>query len=202
MYTLAQHVATLAKLGVARQFRAGSVILREGEAGDALYLLLKGQVLAYSQAVNGKVLNHSTIDSGHYFGEMALDGGSRSASVKALTDCECVLIPNAQVLAYAHEHAHFGTHLLNTVIQRARSSTEAAKSMALQDVYERLWQVLEREFVANQETCTLTHAQIAAQIGASREMVSKLIKDLVSGGYVQVPHRGAMVRVKQVPIRW
>jgi CRP/FNR family transcriptional regulator, cyclic AMP receptor protein len=178
------------------------VILHEGEAGDSLYLLLKGNVLIYSQSASGKVLTHGTITSGHYFGEMSLDGGKRSASVQAITDCECVLIPNAQVLAFAQKHVDFGTHLLQTVIDRARSSTEAAKNMALSDVYERLSKALHRAFEAGEGVCALTHQQMADQIGASREMVSKLIKDLERGGYVAALHRREIKRLKKIPPRW
>jgi CRP/FNR family transcriptional regulator, cyclic AMP receptor protein len=105
-------LTALAKLGVLRQFKTGTMILREGEPGDAVYLLRSGQVRSLSQALNGKEISYNVIQAGQYFGEMALDGGARSSSVEAVTDCECWVIPNEQVLAYAAQNSEFALHLL------------------------------------------------------------------------------------------
>ncbi|MEY4295603.1 MAG: hypothetical protein RLY82_1291 [Pseudomonadota bacterium] len=202
MPTLPAHLlATLAQLGTLRQFQAGVMILSEGEPGDAVYLLERGQVRSFSQAISGKEISYNIIQAGQYFGEMALDGGPRSSSVEALTDCECWVVANAQVLAYAAQNSEFALHLLTTAISRARSATDAARDMALLDVYSRLAQTLNHEFATNDGICNLTHAQLAAKIGASREMVSKLIKDLVRGGYV-ASHSRQTMHIKKLPARW
>jgi CRP/FNR family transcriptional regulator, cyclic AMP receptor protein len=200
--SLPDYFSDLTPLGVRRQYRAQSVILKEGDPGDAMYLLLAGEARSYSEAINGKVIAYNTIKTGQYFGEMALDGGNRSASVQAVTDCECLLVANAQVLAYASQHPAFASHLLHTVIHRARMATEAAKSMALSDVYERLWRVMHQEFEVNEGICTLTHLDMAGRIGASREMVSKLIKDLERGGYVEALQRRQIRLIQKIPMRW
>jgi CRP/FNR family cyclic AMP-dependent transcriptional regulator len=202
MSHLPTYLPSLAALGVHHQFRKAAIILNEGDKGDALYLLLSGSARSFTASSSGKILSYNTISSGQYFGEMALDGGKRSASVQAVTDCECVLVPNAQVLLYAREHPDFAADLLQTVIHRARLATDSAKSMALSDVYERLWKVMHQEFDDYQGICTLTHAQMAAQIGASREMVSKLIKDLVRGGYVAALRRREIKQLKKIPLHW
>jgi CRP/FNR family transcriptional regulator, cyclic AMP receptor protein len=199
---LPSYLEALIQVGIKRQFRTKAVIVKEGDEADVFYILLKGVVQTYSQSVTGKVLTHSTITEGHYFGEMALDGGKRSASVQALEDCECVLVPNTKVLDFASKNLEFATHLLHTVIARARSSTEAAKNMALSDVYKRLWLVLSDEFKTNDGICTLTHQRIADQIGASREMVSRLLKDLALGGYIQSIQRQQIQQLKKIPMRW
>jgi CRP/FNR family transcriptional regulator, cyclic AMP receptor protein len=195
------HFDELAKLGMLRQYKAGVLILREGETGDAIYLVRGGQVRSLSQALHGKEISYNIIPAGHYFGEMALDGGARSSSVEAVTDCECWVIPNEQVLAYAAQNSEFALHLLTTAISRARSATDAARDMALLDVYSRLTQALNREFEAHSGVCPLTHAQLASVIGSSREMVSKLIKDLVRGNYVEVKNRHT-IKIKKLPIKW
>jgi len=196
------HPSALAQLGNRQSFQSGCLILKEGEAGGALYLLQSGEVRSYSQSPSGKVLIHNRIQAGEFFGEMALDGGLRSASVQALTDCECVLVEQAQVWNYMREQPEFARQLLEAIILRARLATEAAKNMALSDVYERLCQVLNNAFERNADHCNLTQLQIAHHIGASREMVSKLLKDLVTGGYVQTLQRGQIQRLKKIPLRW
>jgi CRP/FNR family transcriptional regulator, cyclic AMP receptor protein len=74
--------------------------------------------------------------------------------------------------------------------------------MALSDVYERLWRVMHQEFEVNEGICTLTHLDMAGRIGASREMVSKLIKDLERGGYVEAIQRRQIRQIQKIPMRW
>jgi CRP/FNR family cyclic AMP-dependent transcriptional regulator len=194
-------LADLAQFGTLRQYRQGALILNEGEAGDALYVLLKGSVRTFAISPHGKELTYETITEGHYFGEMALDGGVRSASVEAITDCTCAVVPNAQVMAFGQQHPDFAVHLLHAVIGRARRATQAARDMALLDVYPRLAQALNRDFLLQDGKSTQTHARLAAQIGASRDMVSKLIKDLVRGQYLSLDQR-VIVQLKKLPTKW
>jgi CRP/FNR family transcriptional regulator, cyclic AMP receptor protein len=200
---------TLADLGVQRSYRKGAVILNDAEVGDAVYILIQGRVRVYGAAPTGKEITYGTIEAGEYFGEMALDGGTRSASIEAMEPCLCSVVPNAQVLAFMRDHSDFAVDLLHKAIGRARSATGAARDMALLDVYERLAQSLNRlTGVTTEENGfprtlenLITHAELAAQIGASREMVSKLMKDLERGGYISVENR-QITLLKKLPARW
>jgi CRP/FNR family transcriptional regulator, cyclic AMP receptor protein len=199
---------SLIALGAERSYRRAALILNEGETGDAMYFLLKGRVRVFGSSPTGKEITYGTIDAGAYFGEMALDGGSRSASVEALEPCVCSVVPNAQVLAFMKTHSDFAVELLHTLTDRARKATNAARDMALLDVYARLAQTLSRLAVADGEDSTvrsikdpITHSELAAFVGASREMVSKLMKDLERGGYIQVDNRYIKL-LKKLPARW
>jgi CRP/FNR family transcriptional regulator, cyclic AMP receptor protein len=206
---LTVELQTLADLGVQRSYRKGAVILNDGEVGDAVYILIQGRVRVFGAAPTGKEITYGNIEAGEYFGEMALDGGTRSASVEALEPCLCSVVPNAHVLAFIRDHSDFAVDLLHKAIGRARSATGAARDMALLDVYERLAQSLNRLADITPEDATfpktivdlITHAEIASQIGASREMVSKLMKDLERGGYVAVENRQITI-LKKLPARW
>jgi CRP/FNR family transcriptional regulator, cyclic AMP receptor protein len=206
---LTVELQTLADLGVQRSYRKGAVILNDNEVGDAVYILIQGRVRVFGAAPTGKEITYGTIEAGEYFGEMALDGGTRSASVEAMEPCLCSVVPNAQVLAFIRDHSDFAIDLLHKAIGRARSATGAARDMALLDVYERLSQSLNRLAVITPEDNTyprtienlITHAEIASQIGASREMVSKLMKDLERGGYIAVENR-QITLLKKLPARW
>lgn len=199
---------TLIAMGVQRSYRRGALILNEGESGDAMYFLLKGRVRVFGSSPTGKEITYGTIEAGEYFGEMALDGGSRSATVEALEACICSVVSNPQILAFMQEHSNFAIQLLHTLTERARSATAAARDMALLDVYARLSQTLSRLAVpdaahAEQRIIQspVTHAELAAFVGASREMVSKLMKDLERGGYIQVDNR-RITLLKKLPARW
>lgn len=206
---LTVELQTLADLGVQRSYRKGAVILNDNEVGDAVYILIQGRVRVFGAAPTGKEITYGNIEAGEYFGEMALDGGTRSATIEALEPCLCSVVPNAQVLAFMRDHSDFAVDLLHKAIGRARSATNAARDMALLDVYERLAQSLNRfaeippEHSAFPRTIgnLITHAEIAAHIGASREMVSKLMKDLERGGYIAVENRQITI-LKKLPARW
>ncbi len=206
---LTVELQTLADLGVQRSFRKGAVILNDSEVGDAVYILIQGRVRVFGAAPTGKEITYGIIGAGEYFGEMALDGGTRSASIEAMEPCLCSVVPNAHVLAFMRDHSEFAVDLLHKAIGRARSATGAARDMALLDVYERLAQGLNRLASFTPEDSVtpktienlITHAEIAANIGASREMVSKLMKDLERGGYIAVANR-QITLLKKLPARW
>jgi CRP/FNR family cyclic AMP-dependent transcriptional regulator len=206
---LTVELQTLADLGVQRSYRKGAVILNDNEVGDAVYILIQGRVRVYGAAPTGKEITYGNIEAGEYFGEMALDGGTRSATIEAMEPCLCSVVPNAQVLDFMRDHSDFAVDLLHKAIGRARSATSAARDMALLDVYERLAQSLNRLAGITPEDNTfprtiedlITHAEIAAQIGASREMVSKLMKDLERGGYTAVENRQISI-LRKLPARW
>ena len=199
---------TLADLGVQRSYRKDAIIVNETEIGDALFILIQGRVRVFSADTSGKEITLGTILAGDFFGEMSLDGGTRSATVEALEPCLCAIVPNAHVLSFVRENSEFAISLLQTTIVRARASTQAARDMALLDVYGRLAQTLNHlaNAVEGDETPKpiiplITHGELAAHVGASREMVSKLMKDLERGGYVQVSTR-RITLLKKLPLRW
>ena len=205
---LSVDLQVLADLGQQRSFRKDAIIVNEGETGDALYILIQGRVRVFSADTSGKEITLGTILSGDFFGEMSLDGGSRSATVEALEPCLCAVVPNAHVLAYIRDNSEFAISLLQTTITRARASTQAARNMALLDVYERLAQTLNHLGKVNDQDSTpktidplITHGELAAHVGASREMVSKLMKDLERGGYLQVNTR-QITLLRKLPAKW
>ena len=191
----------LAALGKLQSFKKGAIIFNDGDKGDALYILLEGRVRAYGSAISGKEITYGYVGAGEYFGELTLDGGNRSANVEAIEPCRCAVVTNAQLEAFMQQHPRFGTEMLFTVIQRARQSTDNARSIALMDVYSRLKSAIEKITPDINSGIHITHSELAADVGASREMVSKLLKDLEVGGYVKMQNR-QLSRLKALPERW
>lgn len=191
----------LAAMGKLQSFKKGAIIFNDGDKGDALYILLEGRVRAYGSAISGKEITYGYVGAGEYFGELTLDGGNRSANVEALEPCRCAVVTNAQLEAFMQQHPRFGTEMLFTVIQRARQSTDNARSIALMDVYSRLKSAIEKITPDINSGIHITHSELAADVGASREMVSKLLKDLEVGGYVKMQNR-QLSRLKALPERW
>lgn len=199
-------LARLAARGILRSYRKNAIVINEGEAGDSLFVLLQGEVKVYATDENGREITYGTIHAGDYFGEMSLDGGPRSASVMTLEPCLCSLVSRAAVLQHLADEPGFAVSLVSQVIRRARSATETARQMALLDVYGRVIHTLEGQqgpasSQAPVQLTQITHQQIASRVGASREMVSRLLKDLEKGGYVELGIKRITLK-KKLPARW
>ncbi|RZJ21233.1 MAG: Crp/Fnr family transcriptional regulator [Haliea sp.] len=196
----------LALRGNVRNYRKNTVIIEEGDIGDALFVLLQGSVKVYAMDANGRELTYGTIKAGDYFGEMSLDGGLRSASVMTLESCSCSVVSRDSVREHLAEEPQFALELVAQVIRRARAATETARNMALLDVYGRVIAELERvegpgSAAAPVVLKPITHLSIATRVGASREMVSRLLKDLEKGGYVELGVK-KITLFKKLPARW
>jgi CRP/FNR family cyclic AMP-dependent transcriptional regulator len=199
-------IGRLAGRGIVRSYRKNTIILNEGEAGDSVFVLLQGQVKVYATDENGREITYGVIQAGDYFGEMSLDGGPRSASVMTLEPCLCSLVSRAAVEQHLVDEPAFAFSLVTHAIRRARSATETARQMALLDVYGRVIHTLEGQHGpatshAPVQLTQITHQQIASRVGASREMVSRLLKDLEKGGYVELGIKRITLK-KKLPARW
>ncbi len=203
---LTPELRALALRGMVRSYPKKAVIINEAERGDSLFVLLKGSVKVFSMDENGREITYGNIHGGDYFGEMSLDGGLRSASVITLEPCTCAVLRRADISEHLAAEPGFAINLVVQVIRRARAATEAARNMALLDVYGRLVVVLEKHDGAGAAADgmtldSVTHQDIASRVGASREMVSRLLKDLEKSGYIEMGTR-RITLLKKLPTRW
>jgi CRP/FNR family cyclic AMP-dependent transcriptional regulator len=198
---LAPSLRKLALRGVARSYRRGTLLIEEGTQGDNLYLILSGSLRAFGCDARGREVTYGVYGPGEYVGEMSLDGGPRSASVITEQAARCVMVTRASLLEHIAAHPEFAFELLTKVIRRARAATLSTKQLALNDVYGRLKSLLETG-TASGEELQLTHQAMAQRLGCSREMVSKLIKDLELGGYLARIANGRYQRLRGLPARW
>ncbi|WP_127806253.1 cyclic nucleotide-binding domain-containing protein [Hydrogenophaga sp. NH-16] len=201
------HIQALAALGVQRRYRNGALLIQEGESGDTIYIVLQGRLRAFLGDGNGKELTLGFYGPLEYVGEMSLDGGPRSANVEAVDATTCSVISRAVLLNYIAQHPEFALELMARLIRRARLATESAGNVALIDVYGRLVRLLnqlaqEPEVSGERRLAErLTHQELAQHLACSREMVSRLLKDLETGGYIAVRERWIWL-LKALPARW
>ncbi|MBX3586041.1 MAG: Crp/Fnr family transcriptional regulator [Ramlibacter sp.] len=203
---LSPSLRALALRGMIRNYKKSSVIINEGDEGESLFVLLQGNVKVFATDEDGREITYGTIAAGDYFGEMSLDGGPRSASVMTLEPCICSVVTRAAVRDHLADEPEFALDLVAQVIRRARSATETARNMALLDVYGRVVATLESyegpgSAEAPIELRQITHQAIASRVGASREMVSRLLKDLEKGGYIALGVK-RITLLKKLPARW
>ena len=203
---LSDSLRLLALRGELKRYRKGHRLIEEGEHGDTIFIIVSGRVRAFGTGDKGREITYGTYGAGDYIGEISLDGGPRSASVEATEACECVIVTKQTLLRHIAEHPEFALDLIAQVIRVARSATLGAKQLALNDVYERLVLLL-NELAVPQADGTrliperLTHQEMANRLGCSREMVSRLMKDLEGGG-LAVQEASALRLPRALPARW
>ena len=199
-------VRALMQRGAVRSYAKNAIVISEGDSGDSLFVLTRGSVKVFCSDAEGRELTYGIISAGDYFGEMSLDGGPRSASVMTLEACTCAVVPGSVVKSYMLEQPAFALMLLTQVIHRARTATDAARGMALLDVYGRVIAFLEgMHGIGNPEQPIeiqpVTHQDIANRVGASRAMVSRLLKGLEKGGYITLGVK-RITLLKKLPAHW
>jgi len=195
----------IAEEGVVRNFPKASILINEGDTSESLFILLSGRVKVYASNAAGREIVLSFFGPGEYVGEMSLDGSPRSASVMTVEPTTCTIITGASFREFVRAHPEFAIHLIGKLIQRVRVTTENVKSLALSDVYGRLVRLITALAVERQGVLIvpekLTQQDIAERVGASRDMISRLLKDLVGGGYLAIQDRTITV-LKKPPAGW
>lgn len=205
---LPESLRQLAMRGELKRYRKGHRLIEEGESGDSIFIILAGRVRVFGSggARADREITYGTYGAGEYVGEISLDGGPRSAHVETIEACTCVIVTRQTLLRHIGEHPEFALELLAKLSRRARAATLSAKQLALNDVYGRLVLLL-NDLALPQADGTrliaqrLTHREISNRLGCSREMVSRLMKDLGSGNYVHTVPKGTLIR-GPLPTRW
>ena len=200
-------VKALAAMGQQRRYAARTLLIQEGDLGDNIFVVLRGRVRVFSSDNKGKEITLGIYGANEYVGEMALDGGARSASVEALEATTCSVVTRAQLRSHIAANPDFAFEMMGRLIRRARLATESARSLALIDVYGRLTRLLNelagppRADGSRSIQERFTHQELAGRVVCSREMISRLLKDLEQGRYIQTQDRRILL-LKNLPARW
>lgn len=174
----------------------GSTIMAAGDPTDSLYIVISGRLKVMMGDADGKEVILTILGPGEFFGEMGLiDDAPRSASVVAIEPCELLSIAKRDFKKCLAENFEMTTAVMRGLVRRLREADRKIGSLALLDVYGRVARLLldMAEDVNGQKMVTkrLPKQDIAKMIGASREMVSRVMKDLQMGGYIEM--RGSTI---------
>ena len=196
-----QELATIDQHTVAKTFPAHTTILREKEKSDSLYIILYGKVKIYVSEDDGTEVILNIQGRGDCFGEMSLlDEAPRSASVMTMESTRLSIMTKAAFRDCLLAHPDIAFNLIRLLTQRVRALTQNVRNLALLDVYGRVARTLLHLATASGDKLIveqkLTHQEIANMVGASREMVSRILKDLANKGYIKVDRKRITINEK------
>jgi CRP/FNR family transcriptional regulator, cyclic AMP receptor protein len=198
-------VRELAALGRLRTYPRHTVFITEGDSSDSVFVILSGKVKIFIADTEGHEMILDTQGPGDYVGEMALDGKPRSASVMTLEPSTFSVVGREPLREAIRRNPDFALEIISRIIERARLATNSVKDLALLDVYGRVARLLLNMAVEKEGKLVipekLTQQEIAERVGASRDMVSRIFRDLTAGGYISVEHRFITIN-KKPPARW
>lgn len=194
-----EQLRALTTLVTRRSAARGAIIMAAGDPTDSLYIILSGRFKVMMSDADGKEVILSILGPGEFFGEMGLiDDAPRSASVVAIEPCELLSLARRDFKKCMTENAEMAIGVMRGLVRRLREADRKIGSLALLDVYGRVARLLldMAETVDGQKMVTkrLPKQDIAKMIGASREMVSRVMKDLQTGGYIEM--RGSTILLR------
>jgi len=201
-----EELDSLAAHAVVKTFPKNAIIINEGDETASFYIVLSGRVRVFLSNEMGKEVTLEIEERGRYFGELALlDNAPRSASVITMEKCSCGIISKAEFNRWLGKYPSAANTIIRSLVKKIRSLTENVKTFALSDVYGRLIKVLQ-DMAKEQEGKQVisekpTQQELANMIGASREMVSKIFKELITGGYLIVDGKTLTI-AKKLPASW
>jgi CRP/FNR family cyclic AMP-dependent transcriptional regulator len=179
----------LSKVAGRKRVARGTFIVRAGDSTDSLYILLSGRAKVTNFDEEGREIILAWLNPGEFFGEMGLvDGSPRSASVMAMEPCELLNISSDAFTRCMQDNFEVAQKLMQILVRRLREADRKIESLALLDVYGRVARLLlELSVDDNGKKVVkkkMSKQDMARMIGASREMVSKVMRDLELSGYI------------------
>jgi CRP/FNR family cyclic AMP-dependent transcriptional regulator len=178
----------------------GTSIMVAGDPTDSLYIVISGRLKVMMSDAEGKEVILAILGSGEFFGEMGLiDDAPRSANVVSIEPCELLCVTKRDFKRCLAENFEMSMAVMRGLVRRLREADRKINSLALLDVYGRVARLLidMSEEVDGQKVVTkrLPKQDIAKMIGASREMVSRVMKDLQLGGFIEM--RGSTIVLRE-----
>jgi CRP/FNR family cyclic AMP-dependent transcriptional regulator len=189
----------LAAVVTRRSAPRSTTIMAGGDPTDSLYIVLSGRLKVMMSDSDGKEVILSILGPGEFFGEMGLiDDAPRSASVVAIEPCELLSIAKRDFKKCLADNFEMTMAVMRGLVRRLREADRKIGSLALLDVYGRVARLLldMSETIEGEKVVTkrLPKQDIAKMIGASREMVSRVMKDLQMGGYIEMRGSNIVLR--------
>ena len=189
------------RVAIKKRFPKNAIIFSRGDESDSLYIVHSGKVKAVIHDEEGKEIVLSVIGAGEYFGEMAaLDGVPRSATIVTREPTEMLIIHRNDFKNILSRNPDMAFNLLKVLLERLRRANEKIEGLAFTNVYGRVTNLLMQfaeprggKWVVEEK---MTHQEIANMVGSSREMVSKIMSELMEAGSISVEKKQITINRK------
>lgn len=191
-------LAQLADAVTKRRVKRGELIVEQGKKSNALFILLSGRARVVMIDRRAREVILDVLSAGDYVGEISLiDGKSHTANVQAEVQCDLLVLGHAEFTRCLNENHAMSNSVIKGLVQRLRKADEKISSLALMDVYGRVAQTLmgfseeagEQRLVIRDK---ITRQDIAKMVGASREMVSRVMRDFEEQGFIKTNDDGSV----------
>jgi len=194
----------LAAHGHQRKYPKGAIIITQGDPSDAIYVIVSGKVKVYVSDDDGREVVLAVHGPGDYIGELSLDRRDRSASVMTLQDSVLSYVSHQAFRDFLTKEPEAVFDLVLRLIGRVRATTDSLAGLAMMDAYGRVSRLL-LEMAVEQDGHLvvpepMTQQQLADRVACSREMISRIMKDLTDGGYVRIEDRRIHIE-RKLPAR-
>lgn len=201
-----EEVAAVQQRGQRRRYPARALIIQEGETGNVVFFVLEGRLRVFAADDDGGEIVLNVLEPGSCCGELALLGdGVRSASVMTLEPAVLFSLSGSELRAVFERHPAVFNRLLSLLGQRVKALSDNVRSLALDDVYVRVTRYLHEAAEVTSDGLLvaqdLTQRELASRVGASREMVARILRELRVGGYISTS-RGRILIRKPLPKRF
>jgi CRP/FNR family transcriptional regulator, cyclic AMP receptor protein len=182
----------------------GTVVMTEGTIGDSLFAIAKGRVKVFIGDEDGREIILKFLGPGDFFGEMSMiDSQPRSASVSTLETSVFKVLSQTAFEECLARAPRIGTIVMQALAKRLREADRKISTLALMDVYGRVANtLLELAIDVNGKKVVgekLSQQDIANMVGASREMVNRILKDLSERGYITVESKLITIHDEKLP---
>jgi CRP/FNR family cyclic AMP-dependent transcriptional regulator len=199
-----QELRDVADIAVEKTFQKDTIIIHEGDTSTSMYVVLTGKAIAIAMnEADGKQLVLNMFEQGDYFGEMSfLDAEPRCATVKTREKTTFLVLSCDKFRNILTSTPDIYAKLMKGLLQKIRKATKQVEELAFHDVYKRVALLLKRLAISEDGKMIvrqkLTMKDIGEMVGASREMISKIMKELSDGGYISV-HKQSILIHKSLP---
>lgn len=188
------------------KFHQGVQLMTEGETGECLYLIVSGRVKIYISDEDGNEMTLYIETPGSYIGDISLlDGAPRTASAITMEKTEVICLSKSTFNGVIAENPDIAFNIIAALTKKLRRSTEVIRSLALRNVYQRLvLKLLElAEFRDGEKVIgtKYSYVELGKMIGASREMVGKVMAELMRGEYIEERDKKLFL-LKDFPHDW
>jgi CRP/FNR family transcriptional regulator, cyclic AMP receptor protein len=187
-----------------KTYPKNAVVLTEGEMGDSLYMIQSGKVKVFIGDEDGREIILKILGPGDFFGEMSMiDKQPRSASVTTIEASTFLVLSHAAFERCVEQAPRIANMVMRVLAQRVREADRKIGTLALMDVYGRVAStLLELSVYSNGKLMVaekLSQQDLANMVGASREMVNRILKDLSDRGFISIESKSITIINRELP---